>query len=278
MESYALASNKSDSQMMELETINDRNKRWELLKQDGKFNQEIADRVTIRLSDKIKISGKTIESLYRSLPILPTISQEIKYNGEKLTKLNLKTVLEPILSLCTGKNAFEKNKQAYDHLCDMILEDEEYASFRLPEFGIMIDMAIRGKFGIIYDRVDSAVVFQWLQEYSKRSYEHIKQERQKEYDKQKREESKMSKENASILANMFKEVNEKRGIYVHDPESKDYKSIGELMSANPIVGEYYKNQYELLSKSDKDELKNSRGIKNADEYANVCAMKYMKKK
>lgn len=213
--------------------------KWLKLQEAGQFSLNAAEGVLRHISEQIGL-GKNLDMIWDNSRLLPSLADELKYQNEGTALIKLIYAFNPIQSLAVGKNAFIDKEVFTDFLKTMILDDEELKKWKFADFRAMTVMAIKQEFGKIYDRVDSSVVFEWINAYRDRRQEKIYYERRKE---QSQYNAPIHPEVAGKLAEIFKKYAKP------EPESlitKKYSSAQDFMNdqSNAHMIEFWKGEYD----------------------------------
>lgn len=238
-------------------------KRWEVLKQENRFSQVAADLSCVPMNVQCKI-GNNLEAILDNQTKLSSVGELIKYQEETYLRAILISFFNRLSSLAVGNNSLN-NDSNIDELVSMILNDPEYKSWKIVEFNLIIDMAIKGKFEKIY-RIDANVVFDWINEYSRISATAIRTRRDKEHNNMKAG-LKIHPDIASMCLNVLKpmvppspvrkEVNINPHDFINDPSKQsiidgwklEYTQSGRTI---PLLDYLYSRAITLLNQMNQD--------------------------
>lgn len=226
---------------MDLNNLPEKTKlRWELLKQDGKFNEEAALVSCTPVAEQVSM-GKCIESVLKNALQLPTITELIKYQGEEYTKALIIGSLNLLSRLAVKMNTLT-DEETKLMLVDMIVE--KYPNWKFIEIRNVMKMAMMNEFGIIYDRIDPSVVFEWFGKYELIRLRRIEDDRLRE--KIRMEKEPIHKEVAGKLSGMFKANMPPRPI-----ETKKYIQPIDFIKdpANQLIIEQWQDEYNYVPKT-----------------------------
>ncbi len=162
---------------MELIKSIESNPRWLQLKSENRFDLEVAKAVSTSLKEQCALA-KNMDECWSNAKLLPSIQAEKKYSGDDTAILKMIRLLNPINMIAAGNNALA-NESGLKYAAEMIVNDESLKHWKLVEFSNMVHMAIKGEFGVIYNRVDIGVVYEWIGKYDKIRMEKIHIEREK---------------------------------------------------------------------------------------------------
>lgn len=124
---------------------------WKSLFDDPAAQQELLDQITAKGN---KINGKLAE-----IPQFPTL-RELATEDEVLTLENIQLL---ILWLTDQINVPGMDADQIEYLAaDMLAA---YGTLRIEDIMLCFRNAIRGKYGKLYNRIDAAIVHDWITQY-----------------------------------------------------------------------------------------------------------------
>lgn len=122
--------------------------------------------------------GKNLNELIKNAHLLPDIESEIKYHSESTCAMKLIIILNQLNKLSLGKNSFASESGVKD-IALRIVQDETLKRWKLVEFDLLVQGMLKGKYGKFYDRLDSEVLYDCINQYDKERMEAIEHNRQK---------------------------------------------------------------------------------------------------
>lgn len=225
-------------------------KRWIQLREEGRFSLEAATSVLLPIPEQVEM-GRSLDQIYQNGRQLPSLGDEIKYMGEASATIKLIAFLNPLNMLAVGNNGLATDL-GMRAMAEMILEDENLRRWKLVEFRILVQTAIKGGFGPIYGRIDAAVVYDWINKYATIRLQKIEDERIRE--QKKLESEQMDKKVAEKLSDALKKVLPET---VTKAQTKHYSSPEHFIDDPDnalIVKEWSKDYSEMMGISLNDYL------------------------
>ena len=135
--------------------------RWNELKQRGDFEQAKAELSLLAMPEKIKsIQPRKISDVLRN--DTPTLATVKKYHGLQFCEETAAGMMFELASLINAGKGLTIPQVALlaDYVC------EEYYYLTLADLALFVRMAATGKFGEVYDRLDTHVLSKWLDAYA----------------------------------------------------------------------------------------------------------------
>lgn len=120
----------------------------------------------------------------------------------------------------------------------------EYGQYKLDDFIFCFDRAKKGKYGIVYDRIDGHVLFEWIEKYLHERFEEVENIRineKKALDKTEREDLE-----AIPMPDYVKEIIPKKTI--KEPEVKQLNQTEQQKRINEWIREFDLEAIEIGSK------------------------------
>lgn len=176
--------------------------RWLELKNCGKFSIVAADQTLIDIKDQKKI-GSSLEAVIENKNLLPSFGMEKKYLGDATLTMKLISILNPLNTLSVGKNSLA-NETGIKTLAELLAEDETLNGFKLIEIHLVVKGILRGDFGTLYDRMDSAVFFECLKKYDTQRSATLEEMSRKKRHEQSLDYKNINPELAGKMAEVFK--------------------------------------------------------------------------
>lgn len=209
--------------------------RWLELKQDGKFSLAAAEQTTMELSAQ-KTIGSSLEAVIENKNLLPSFGLEKKYRGDATLTMKLINILNPLNTLSVGKNSLA-SELGVKTLAELLTEDETLNGFKLIEIHLVVKGILRGDFGTLYDRMDSAVFFDCLKKYDAQRSATLEEISRKKRHEENQTYNKINPELAGKMAEVFKKYKMPEKSDEEKEKEIDAKRKADIETLNMIVNE-----------------------------------------
>lgn len=138
--------------------------RWVGLAEAGRYDHQVAMK-TVRLDqhhiDKIAKYGE-IREIVEDLDSQVVIASAIHYMGEKYTLGHMGLLINSVFKFVKVGKAIDSS--VMPEICQMIISDFGlWLTF--ADLKLCLKFGITNRFGELYDRIDTQVIFRWLEEY-----------------------------------------------------------------------------------------------------------------
>lgn len=163
------------------------------------------------------------------------------YCGEVFSNAILhKLIYELTNYFNVGKGLNSQGNDQVPVIAELIME--EYHFLTVADIRCCFRMAMKSKFGVVFDRLDGAVILEWLNKYDQlrtAATNKAQEEKQKEYAPPTAEQwAEILKKNKAVFDKWLYKTEEKTKV----PSPKKYQSIEHYCQVNEIDFEEYKNQ------------------------------------
>ncbi len=139
--------------------------RWALLKQEGKYDPQLADRcLALRQSYIERLNPKSMRDIIRNKEKLILLDTAIHYLGEKYVKGHVMLLINAVFMKIKAGKVIE-GQEVYD-VASMIIDDFGHL-FTFSDIKMCLTNGIKGLYGEIYDRLDAEILYKWFDRYKR---------------------------------------------------------------------------------------------------------------